>query len=920
MTPEQQARVHIDELLISTGWSIQDMKAINLGDSLGVAVREYPLQDGFADYLLFIDRVPVGVIEAKPEGTTLSGVSDQSERYRTSKLRYLPHKTEPLRFAYESTGVETYFRDAKDIETRSRRVFTFHTPETLQEYLADDSSLRNRLKQLPKFNTNGLRQCQIEAITNLEESLALNRERALIQMATGSGKTFTAVSFSYRFIKFAKAKRILFLVDRNNLGRQTKNEFNQYVTPDDGRKFIELYNVQHLQSNTFDPVAKVCISTIQRLFSMLKGEELDPSLEEHSNFDGYADAESEKQVTFNPKIPIDTFDIIVTDECHRSIYNQWRQVLEYFDAFIIGLTATPSKQTIGFFNQNLVMEYNHERAVADGVNVGYDVYQIKTKITQEGSKIDSGFYIDKRNRQTRKVKWEQLDQDFEYKSNQLDRDVVSPSQIRTIIKTFKEKLFTEKLFTEIFPNRTEVPKTLVFAKDDSHAEDIVEMIKEVFGKGNEFVKKITYRTTNEKPEDLLASFRNSYFPRIAVSVDMIATGTDIRPLECLLFMRDVRSRTYFEQMLGRGTRTISSTDLMSVTPDAFVKTHFVAIDAVGIFESVKIDPRPTERKPTVPLDKLLISIASGNRDEDTLLTVAGRLTRIERGMDEVDRREISQLTNGKSIQHIISDLFNSVDPDKKEEKAKELFKVEEPSEEQINKAADELAKQAVIPFNNPKLRDAIIDIKRKIEQVIDNLSIDQVLFAGGSGESKERALALVRSFKEFIEKNKDEITALQIIYSKPFSQRHITFEDIKSLADAIRKPPYNLTPELLWHAFEMLEKAKVKGAGTVKLLTNIISLIRFTVGQADTLEPFPEIVERKFNSWLTRQNDLGKGFTSEQEQWLNMIKEYIAASLSVEMEDLDNPPFFDRGGRVKAYNLFGDNLVPILTELNEELV
>ena len=915
MTPEQKARLNIDELLISAGWSIHDMKEINLGASLGVAVREYPLQDGFADYLLFIDRTPVGVIEAKPEGTTLSGVSDQSERYRTGKLRYLSNQTEPLRFAYESTGVETYFRDAKDIETRSRKVFTFHTPEILKECLDDDSSLRNRLKQLPPLNTNGLRLCQIEAITNLEESLADNRERALIQMATGSGKTFTAVSFSYRLIKFAKAKRILFLVDRNNLARQTKNEFNQYVTPDDGRKFTELYNVQHLQSNTFDPVAKVCISTIQRLFSMLKGEELDPGLEEQSKFDGYADAEPEKQVIYNPKIPIDTFDIIVTDECHRSIYNQWRQVLEYFDAFLIGLTATPSKQTAGFFNQNLVMEYNHERAVADGVNVGFDVYQIKTKITQSGSKIESGFFIDKRDRQTRKISWEQLDQDFEYKPTQLDRDVVSTSQIRTVIKTFKEKLFTE-----IFPGRKEVPKTLVFAKDDSHAEDIVEMIKDVFGKGNDFVKKITYRTINEKPEDLLASFRNSYFPRIVVSVDMIATGTDIRPLECLLFMRDVKSRVYFEQMLVRGTRTISSTYLMYVTSDAYVKTHFVAVDAVGIFDSIKIDPRPTERKPTVPLEKLLISIASGNRDEDTILTVAGRLSRLERGMDDSDRKQISQLTNGKSIQHIISDLFNSVNPDKKEEKAKELYKVENPNEEQIKKAADELAKQAVIPFDNPKLRNTIIDIKRKNEQVIDKLSQDEILYAGGSVESKEKAQALVRSFKEFIEKNKDEITALQIIYSKPYSQRHITFEDIKTLAEAIHKPPYNLTPELLWHAFEQLEKSKVKGAGAFKLLTNIISLIRFTVGQTETLEPFPEIVERKFQSWLTKQNDLGKGFTPEQEQWLNMIKEYIAASLSIGIEAFDNPPFFDRGGRYKAYNLFGDRLEEVIKELNGELV
>ncbi len=915
MTPEQKARLHIDELLTQTGWAIQNVKEINLSAGLGVAVREYPLHEGFADYLLFVDRKPIGVIEAKAEGTTLSGVADQSEKYRTGKLRYLPNHTEPLRFAYESTGVETYFRDAKDIETKSRRVFTFHTPDMLNEWAHDDSSLRNRLKLLPSLNTGGLRGCQVEAITNLEESFMHNRKRALIQMATGSGKTFTAVSFSYRLIKFAKAKRILFLVDRNNLGRQTKNEFNQYVTPDDGRKFTELYNVRHLQSNTFDPVAKVCISTIQRLFSMLKGEELDPSLEEQSSFDGYADALPEKQVGYNPKIPIDTFDFIVTDECHRSIYNQWRQVLEYFDAFIVGLTATPSKQTIGFFNQNLVMEYDHERAVADGVNVGFDVYEIKTKITKEGSKIEAGYYIDIRNKLTREKRWRQTDQEINYKANQLDKDVVSPSQIRTVIQTFKDKLFTE-----IFPNRKEVPKTLVFAKDDSHAEDIVAIIKDVFGKGNDFVKKITYRTSNEKPEDLLASFRNSYNPRIAVSVDMIATGTDIRPLECLLFMRDVKSRTYFEQMLGRGTRTISNTDLLSVTPDAKFKTHFIAVDAVGVFESIKIDSRPTDRKPSIPLDKLLISVASGNRDEDTILTLAGRLSRIERGMDESDRKEVLALSNGKSIQQIVSNLFDAVNPDVKIDKAKLAFKVDNPTDEQLKKIGEELVKEAVAPFDNPKLRNTLVDIQRMIEQVIDTVSRDEVLYTGGNSKSKEKAEALVKSFKEFIEKNKDEITALQIIYSKPYGQRHITFEDIKTLAQAIRKPPYNLTPEILWNAFEQLEKSKVKGAGAVKLLTDMISLIRFAIGQEQILEPFPEVVERRFQSWLKRQNDLGKGFTPEQEQWLNMIKEHISTSLSVEMDDFDNPPFFDRGGRIKVYKVFGERLETVLEELNEELV
>lgn len=341
MLPEQQARQNIDRLLSQAGWVIQDFKQVNLSEAFGVAVREYPLQDGFADYLLFVDRKPIGVIEAKVEGKTLLGVSDQTEKYIGSPLRYFPNAEKPIRFAYETTGKETYYRDVRDPNTRSRRVFAFHTPESLWEFYKEESTLRERLTRYPQLVTNSLRDCQIEAITNLEESFAANRPRALIQMATGSGKTFTAVSSAYRLIKFAKAKRILFLVDRGNLGRQTKNEFNQYITPDDGRKFTELYNVQHLQSNTFDPVSKVCISTIQRLYSMLKGEELDPQLEEHSFFDGYSDTEPKKIISYNPKIPIDTFDFIVTDECHRSIYTVWRQVLEYFDAFIIGLTATP---------------------------------------------------------------------------------------------------------------------------------------------------------------------------------------------------------------------------------------------------------------------------------------------------------------------------------------------------------------------------------------------------------------------------------------------------------------------------------------------------------------------------------------------------------------------------------------------------
>lgn len=911
MKPEERARQKIDQLLEAADWRVQDFNELNLGASLGVAVREFQLKSGAADYLLFVGRKPVGVIEAKPAGTTLSGVADQSEKY----LRLIPDSfqvVEPPPFAYESTGFETFFRDSRDPESRSRRIFAFHKPETLYEWFSQEGTLRARLRNMPPLITAGLRDCQIEAIGNLEKSFAEARPRALIQMATGSGKTYAAVSFVYRLIKFANARRVLFLVDRNNLGRQTFREFQQYRTPDDSRLFTELYNVQHLTSNTIDPVSRVCITTIQRLYSMLKGElEFEAELEELSLFENMHRAEKPKEVVYNPQIPIETFDFIITDECHRSIYNLWRQVLEYFDAFIIGLTATPSKQTLGFFNQNLVMEYSHDRAVADGVNVCYEVYRINTEITRKGSKVEAGYYVDKRDKLTRERRWEQLDEDLEYDAHRLDRDVVAPDQIRTIIRTFKEKLPTE-----IFPGRKEVPKTLIFTKDDSHAEDIVHIVREEFGKGNEFCKKITYKTS-EKPEDLIASFRNSYNPRIAVSVDMISTGTNIKPLECLLFMRDVKSRVYFEQMKGRGTRTISSTDLRAVTPDTYNKTHFIIIDAVGVCENDKTDSRPLERKRSIPFEKLLSSVAQGNWEKDTLTSLAGRLARLDREINEKDREDIKDKAKGTTLKQIINDLLDAVDPDKQVEKAKELFKTEEPTKKQVKEASYELVKSACTPFDNPILRKTIIDIKKRSEQIIDIISKDTLISAGFEPLVAEN---MVKAFKNFIEENKDELTALQIIYSKPYTQRNLTYKAIKQLAEAIKKPPHNLTPELLWMAYQQLEKSKVKGTGTQKLLTNIISLVRFAIGKSDILEPFSETVNRKFTDWLAQQEKLGKKFTPEQKQWLHMIKDHIATSLGIGIEDFESVPFNQKGGAFKAYQIFGQELNNILQEMNVVLV
>ncbi|MCD4783786.1 MAG: DEAD/DEAH box helicase family protein [Candidatus Eremiobacteraeota bacterium] len=912
MKPEQKAREKIDNKLTDAGWSVQDYSEVNLSKSLGVAVREFPLNTGFADYLLFIGKKAVGVIEAKSEGTTLSGVTAQSGKYLFGLPKNIPCIGKLLPFAYESTGAETFFRDERDPFTQSRRVFSFHKPETLLEWTNQGDTLRARLRQIPLLNTTGLRKCQVEAVTNLEKSFRNNLPRSLIQMATGSGKTYTAVSFAYRLIKFAKARRILFLVDRGNLGRQTEKEFQQYITPDDGRKFTELYNIQRLKSNYLDPISKVSIATIQRVYSMLRGDELDPENEEQSLF--YSPPlyeERSRDVVYNRNIPIETFDFIVTDECHRSIYNLWRQVLEYFDAFIIGLTATPSKQTLGFFHKNLVTEYSHERAVADGVNVGYEVYRIKTKITENGSEVEKGHYIDKRDRLTRKRRWEQLDEDLVYGSKQLDRNVVAEDQIRTIIRNFRDDLFTK-----IFPGRVEVPKTLIFAKDDSHAEDIVHIVREEFARGNEFCKKITYRST-EKTEDLIQAFRNSYNPRIVVTVDMISTGTDIKPLECLIFMRDVKSRVYFEQMKGRGSRVIDPDELQRVNPDSRHKTHFVIVDAVGVCESDKTDSRPLERKKSVPFKNLLQSVALGNREDDVITSLAGRLARLDQTLTQKQKEEIGKEAGGASINDIANRLIDSIDQDIKLTKAEEMFDVKDPTDEQVEKAAEMLKEEACEPFYNPDLRNIILDMKRKNDQTIDIVSIDEVIFSGYDEQAKEKAQNIIDTFRKYIEDNRDYLTALSVIYDMPYQRRHLTYKQIKELADSIGKPPYNLKIPALWQAYEHLEKARKRGAGADVLLTDIVTLIRYASGLMNELKHFPEVVEERFLKWIEDQEKAGKKFTDEQKEWLVMIKNYIATSMSFEASDFENSPFTERGGSYKAVELFGkENVLEIIEELN----
>ncbi len=929
MTPEQKSRQQIDRQLEQAGWIVQDYRQMNISAGLGVAVREFPLTTGDADYMLYVGAKAIGVVEAKPIGHTLTGVETQSGKYLDGLPKTLPNYRLPLPFAYETTGEVTRFMNAMEPDARSRVVFTFHRPEELIRLVRLDKQVRGHLQEMPPLNTGHLWRVQIESINNLETSLAANRPRALIQMATGSGKTFTAVNFCYRLIKYAAARRILFLVDRNNLGKQTLNEFQQFVSPVNGYKFTEEYTVQQLKNNTIAPASKVCITTIQRLYSMLKGEEdFQEENEEGSLFETETSFFKEPQpVIYNAAIPIEAFDFIVIDECHRSIYNIWRQVLEYFDAFLIGLTATPTQQTIGFFGGNLVQDYAHEQAVVDGVNVGYDVYRIETKITQDGATLarEPGVFVPHRDRRTKGKKYRELDDDVTYTANQLDRDVVSENQIRLVIRTFRDKL------PEIFPGRTEVPKTLVFAKTDLHAEDIVRIIREEFGKGNDFCQKITSKSTGKKPEELLAEFRNSYFPRIAVTVDMIATGTDVKALECLIFMRNIRSLGYFEQMKGRGCRVVDPDVLQSVTPDARSKTHFVIVDAVGVCEDEKSATKPLDRKPSVPFDRILNLVAAGAVGDDLVSTLASRLSRLDREVDPIQQAAIQQASGGKSLAELSAGLLLSIDPDANTELAAEKFNIPddvsaeplEPTEEQVLEVERQQMAMALQAFHDPKLRDAILAAKRSLEQVIDEQTPDQLLRAGFDAQALEKARSMLTSFRKFIEDNKNEIEALQVLYSVPY-RAGLQFRHVKELAAKLNHPPFFVDPNRpesltrLWQAYSVVEPDKVAGKGG-RQLVDVIALVRHAMDPNSLLTPIGVTVEARYQQWMAEKQMNGAVFTVDQRRWLDAIKDHIAGSLAIEQDDLEEIPFNSIGGLGRAFELFGDQLTGILNELNMRL-
>ncbi|MCC7137786.1 MAG: DEAD/DEAH box helicase family protein [Planctomycetes bacterium] len=952
--PEERARRNIDARLTESGWLVQDYEVRNIQAGPGVAVREFPLVGGHgtADYLLFVDGRPAGVVEAKAVGHTLSGVEVQTDKYATGLPKSLSPVVRPLPFLYQSTGVETRFTNGLDPTPCSRAVFAFHRPETLSEWLAATpltvwargavpanavgegglpfgaagrpSTFRSRLLALPPIAPAeaarfwGAQKAAIEAI---ETSMRANRPRALLRMATGSGKTFTTVSLLARLLHFAGPRRVLFLVDRTNLGDQAATEFERYRVPWTGRFFPEEWGVEHLASNHIGDSTKVVITTIQRLYSMLRGEaEAPPEPEEGQADRGISPAQI-VPVEYGAALPPEFFDLIVVDECHRSIYSTWGQVLSYFDAFLVGLTATPSKNTYGFFEGNVVYEYGHEQAVADGVNVDFEVFRIRTRIGEHGGTIaaDGETVVKFRDRATREMRWAIADEDIAYGADALDRDVVAVDRLRTIFCTFREKLFTD-----LFPGRTEVPKTLVFCKDDGHAEDVVKAIREAFEEGNDFCRKITYKTTGETPKELLQKFRTQFNPRIAVTVDMVATGTDIKPVEIVVFLRKVKSRIFFEQMKGRGVRVCDATEMRSVSADAKgPKDHFVVVDCVGLTEQDFQDTQPLERRKAVPLAQLIDAVASGSTDADVLTSLASRLVRLDRKCGDAERRQVAEVGGGTSLSDLTHRILEALDPDARRERARTaagLARGQAPSAEQVSKTGEAMVREAVRPLvERPALRKTIDDLRRHFEQVIDEVTRDEVVEADFSEEGRRKAADLVQSFERYLAEHRDEHEALKFFYARPAGSR-LRYADVRRLHDALGLADARFVETRIWEAYARRDGPRVRGAGQARALADLVALVRYATKAEPALSPYAETVRARFDAWMERRRKAGRAFTDEQRLWLERIRDHVAASVEFTLEDFEVTPFVEQGGAARARRLFGADLPKVVAELNEALV
>ncbi len=864
MTPEQKARLKIDNMLKDAGWNIVDRIHYNPSVS-AVAIEEGLLKGNLeADYLLFIEGKAVGVLEAKRAEKRLDDVvAGQAENYTHKLFDWYQTWQNPLPLIYLSNGNELMYK-CDETENEYKTIQRMHTPKEIAKIL----NLPSYFAGLPVLQKKGLRDCQYKAIEELEKSLRQGYNKALMVLATGSGKTYAACTAAYRFLSYTPAKKILFLVDRNNLGLQAEGEFSSYKLTETGDTFNSIYTTTRLRSQNIPTDANVIISTIQRLFSAITGQEIDDSDDaEDLDFDSTVD-DKEIQLGEDLKLPPNFFDFIIVDECHRSIYGKWKKVLNYFSsARIIGLTATPTPEADAFF-QKRVINYTLEKSIADGVNVDYRIYRIKTKISEEGGIIRKGEkYTEHPNynhKETKIIAPENID----FKKEELNRSVIDLPQIKLVLETYKNAIYKD-----MFPNREPdlkyIPKTLIFAQSDKHADSIIQMVKEVFpDQSPNFVKKITYSAGNSN--ELIRQLRNDKDFRIAVTVTLVATGTDVKPLEVIIFMRDVNSEPLYIQMKGRGVRTIGDEQLRNVTPNADTKDLFYLIDAVGVTEHEKFIPEPIEQSIKVKhLKELLEEITHGNILDEYLKNLAGKISRINKKSSSEQRQKFFTMSNIE-MKQIALNFYEAIENKKL------------PPFENINKPNIERKQLVACLAEHPDAREYLIKLNAGFIKIITE-GEDQLIY---KGFSTEEAKQITSDFEAYLKENKDKIEALKIIYND--IREEITYDLLKDLYEKLQEHSSKFKISTLWNSYSILEPKCVTKFTTREqrdALTNLINLVRYAFKTTKELHDFISIISRNFELWCGQKQRIHP-LTDTQKELALRIAQYIATNGALTVEEM----------------------------------
>ena len=857
MKPEEKARVIIDRMFEEAGWKVVDrdkyapnMTAVAIKEGLMVGNRE-------ADYLLFLNGKAVGVLEAKRIETDINSdiVQEQARLYTRSCPKWCQawFPNIPLPLAYVANSRDLMFYDTRKSNSEFEYCKKIHTPKEVKKLL----SLEDDYVGLPTLSPKGLRACQYEAITQLEQSFRNGENRALMVLATGAGKTYTACLAAYRMLAFTPTKRILFLVDRNNLGKQAETEFGTFRLTENGDPFNTIFTVNRLKSSSVLTDSNVVISTIQRLFSLLKGDEITDNDEDDEEIE-----DKEIMLPENPNLLSDFFDMIIIDECHRSIYGNWQKVLNYFSkAKLIGLTATPIPETKAFFNGNIIVNYTLEKSIVDGVNVDCRVYRIKTQATENGGAILEGDKVKRETCYTGQVQTINNQETKNYTREELNRSIINPAQIKLILETYRDAVYTE-LFTDPQrePNMDYLPKTLIFALNENHATNIVQIAKEVFGHNdNCFVQKITYSAGDSN--ELIRQFRNDKDFRIAVTCTLVATGTDIKPLEVVMFMRDVASEPLYIQMKGRGVRTIGDEQLRNVTPNAYSKDCFFLVDAVGVTEHEKSITSPSDSATTklISLKELLEKITHGNVSDDYLRLLASRLSRISHKCEEKDREKFISLAH-ISMMDIASNIFDALEQGS--------------LPEYVNVNESNTIRKALVHniANEPDAREFLL---------ILNAGFIETLMPGedtliSKGFSQEEAQTATSAFEAYCEEHKDEIEALRIIYNN--HGEPLTYAMLKDLENRLKFVSSKFNTSLLWNSYAIINPQMVKHSSTKEekeALTNIIQLVRYAFHQIERLESLYPSASQRFNLWCGQNQ---RPLTEEQIGVMQQVFSYIASN------------------------------------------